>query len=123
MKILIIDDSKAIHAVLSEMLSSIKGNLTHCYNGKEGMEAALQPNIQADLIFMDWEMPVMSGIDALSHIRGAGVMVPIVMMTTKNAMSDISEALEKGATDYIIKPFTKDIIVGKIFQVIGKVVE
>jgi two-component system chemotaxis response regulator CheY len=122
MKILVIDDSKAVHSILVEMLAGSGIQIDHGYNGREGFDAVTHPNFHADLVLMDWEMPVMTGVEAVVKIRESGSDVPIVMMTSKNSMADISEALAKGATDYMIKPFTRDIIIGKIVQVTGKVV-
>ena len=65
-------------------------------------------------------MPVLSGIEALPKLRALRADLPIMMMTSKNAMADIIMALENGAQDYIIKPFTKDILMSKIEQVLGR---
>ena len=76
--------------------------------------------IKPGLILLDWEMPKLTGIDTLPIMRKMNTEVLIVMMTSKNAMSDVIEAIERGATDYIMKPFTKDILLNKIEQVSGK---
>ena len=121
MKILLVDDSKAVHALVKEMLEELtKITLQHVYDGKQAVEAVSLENFAVDLIFLDWEMPEMTGIEALPFLRNKLKETPIIMMTSKNAMADISEALGKGATDYMMKPYTKDILIGKINQILGE---
>ncbi len=123
MKILLVDDSKSVHALLEEMLDGCPVTLQHVYNGKQAVEAIQVEGFQADLVILDWEMPQMTGIEALPEIRRIRKDLFVLMMTSLNTMSHISEALEKGANDYLIKPFTRDILIGKIEQVTGSEVE
>lgn len=117
MVFLIIDDSRPIHTLVCEMLGEQGIEFVHSYNGKEGVTSARDKN--PDLILLDWEMPEMNGIEALEEIRKTNIEVPILMSTTKNTMNDIVSAMQKGASDYLMKPFTKDILIGKINQVLG----
>ncbi|BBH53850.1 response regulator [Fluviispira sanaruensis] len=114
MKIFVVDDSKSVHRLLEEMLDLPDLSFQHAYNGEEAVNAVKETNFAADLILLDWEMPLLSGIETLPLIIKLRPKQTIIMMTTKNSMADITEAMQKGATDYIIKPFTKDIIIGKI---------
>lgn len=121
MHLMSIDDSKAVHAYLTDIFDGTSTTFEHCFDGSEAISTISNEMFQVpDVILLDWEMPVMSGIDALPKIRKMLPDTIIIMTTSKNAMSDIVQALEKGATDYIIKPFTKDILVGKIAQLLGK---
>lgn len=119
MQILIVDDSRSVHAVAREMLSELNVQIQSLYNGQEAIEAIVSGKVKPDLILLDWEMPIKSGIEALPELHKLMGTKPILMMTSKNAMSDISEALTHGASDYIIKPYTKDILIGKITQFIA----
>jgi DNA-binding response OmpR family regulator len=65
-------------------------------------------------------MPELSGIEALSLLKQERPDQIILMMTSKNSLNNIIEALDKGANDYIMKPFTKDILLGKINSFLGK---
>ena len=114
MKILVVDDSKPVHSLLEEMLEAAKISFQHVYNGQEAVDVFKTETFAADLVLLDWEMPTLSGIEALPLLKAARPNQLIIMMTSKNSMTDISEALEKGASDYVIKPFTKDILIGKI---------
>jgi len=121
MHIMSVDDSKAVHAYLTDAFEGTTTTLEHHFDGKSAIEAVSKPGVKApDAILLDWEMPVMSGIDALPALRAKLPDTIIIMATSKNAMSDIVLALEKGASDYIMKPFTKDILIGKIEQLLGK---
>jgi two-component system chemotaxis response regulator CheY len=121
MKILLVDDSKAIHSLVSEMLSEFNQiDFQHAYNGQEAVDIVSSDKFDADLILLDWEMPELNGIDALPLLRKRRIELPIMMMTSKNSMSDVSDALDKGATEYMMKPFTKDILIGKITEIMGK---
>lgn len=120
MKVLVVDDSKAVHALLEEIFDGTKISLEHVFNGNEAIAAVMGNEFDAEVVLLDWEMPSLSGIEALPEIRKRKKDISILMMTSKNSMSNIVEALEKGANDYVMKPFTKDILLGKISQVTGK---
>ena len=72
------------------------------------------------MILLDWEMPRMTGVDALKALRQGGCAIPIIMVTSRNNVKNITEALENGATEYIMKPFTKDILFEKLEMVMGR---
>lgn len=121
MKILLVDDSKAIHSLMEEMFSELtKITFQHVFNGKQALDAVSDESFQADLVLLDWEMPEMTGIEALPLLRKAKPSLPIMMMTSKNSINDMTNALDKGATEYTMKPFTKDILIGKIKQILGE---
>jgi two-component system chemotaxis response regulator CheY len=70
-------------------------------------------------VLLDWNMPVMSGIDFLRTLRHArdGMMPVVIFCTTENDIQHIQEAIEAGANEYIMKPFDSDIIQAKLAQV------
>jgi len=119
-KFLIVDDSRAVHAYLVDLLGGSGVALQHVHNGEEAVQAVKSPGFGVDLVLLDWEMPVLSGIEALPRLKAILGATPVVMMTSKNAMADIALALERGASDYVIKPFTKEILTGKIGQILGR---
>ena len=80
-------------------------------NGKEGLD---QASDDFDLVLLDWNMPEMSGIDALKGIRAKGLKVPVIMVTTEAEKARVIEAVKSGANNYIIKPFTPEGIEEKI---------
>lgn len=118
-KILSIDDSKAVHAYLDVCFADQQIELTHMLSGKEGIEVLKKNPSAFDLVLMDWEMPEMTGLETLKTMKSLGINCPVMMVTTKNNPSDITQVLEIGAKDYIMKPFTADIILQKINEVLG----
>lgn len=114
MRILVADDSKSIHTFITLSLKVFNIELVHVYNGQEAVDWIVNNNGDCDLVLMDWEMPVMQGIEALSAIRKVGFDRPIVMVTTKNDPSEIAKAIQEGASEFVMKPFTREIIIEKI---------
>jgi two-component system chemotaxis response regulator CheY len=83
-------------------------------NGREGLERVREQPV--DLVLLDWNMPVMNGLELLQHIRSEpGVGSPCVMMVTSESdLREVKEALETGANEYVMKPFTPEIILDKL---------
>ena len=118
-EILSIDDSRAVHAFLDRCVESTSYKLTHAMGAKEGLEKIKNSSQPFSLILLDWEMPEITGPEALDLFKAEGITTPVIMLTSKNDLTDISAMLEKGAKEYILKPFTPDIILEKIQSVIG----
>lgn len=74
-----------------------------------------------DLVLMDWNMPNLTGIEALRVIRSVGKKVPVIMVTTETDKDRIVEAIKAGANQYIFKPFKPKMLLNKIHQVIAEV--
>lgn len=119
LKIFSIDDSKAVHAFLRECLKDSGHTLTTAPSGEDGLNVLSDKNNQFDLIFLDWEMPGLNGPEVLDKIKAMGIKSPVIMLTSKNDMTDIASMLDKGASEYVLKPFTRDIILEKIAAVMG----
>ena len=73
-----------------------------------------------DLILLDWEMPVLNGPGTFSEFKKMELKIPVVMMTTKNASEDIQTMLNMGVAEYLLKPFTIDILFEKIEFATGR---
>lgn len=119
-KILCIDDSKAVHAFLKDCIKETEYQITSMHNGEEGLKhlQGIDDHKFYDLIFLDWEMPGLNGPDVFDKLMEIKVASPIIMLTSKNDPNDISMMLNKGAAEYVLKPFTKDIILEKINSVL-----
>jgi two-component system chemotaxis response regulator CheY len=120
-KFLIIDDSKAVHAFITACTKTAKIELSHVFNGKEGLDF-LQKDSSFDLILLDWEMPIMNGPDTFEQIKKLWPNIPVLMMTTKNEPSDIALMINNGVKEYMLKPFTSDILFEKIEYCIDRMV-
>lgn len=122
MKILMIDDTKSVHAFVKGLLAPYASiEITSVFHGAEAL-TLLKTNSSFDLIFLDWEMPVLNGPDTFAALKAEGYQIPTLMMTTKNKPEDIEKMLNLGVAEYLMKPFTQDILLEKIEFVTGKAV-
>jgi two-component system chemotaxis response regulator CheY len=114
---MIVDDSKVIRMVARKILEELQFSIVEAEDGKQALTACLKK--MPDAILLDWNMPVMSGIEFLKALRGTdGGQNPIVVFcTTENDIAHIQEAIGAGANEYIMKPFDSDIIQAKFTQV------
>jgi two-component system, chemotaxis family, chemotaxis protein CheY len=107
--ILIIEDSELLHRMYDLILIRYRAQgikILHAYNGKEGL-AALCQNPETDLIILDINMPVMSGLEFLFHCRDQKVFqgIPVIIISTEGKEDDTMRGLEAGARAYLTKPF------------------
>jgi len=112
---LVIDDSRTTRKILSRMLNTLGFDTVEAANGLEGLDR-LREMGASDLVLVDWNMPVMDGFDFVRTVRAEREYdnVPLVMVTTHNDMESVAKALEAGATEFIMKPFTEDVIREKL---------
>jgi two-component system chemotaxis response regulator CheY len=120
MHVLIVDDTKSIHAFMDQIFEETSHKLSHVYSGLEAVDLLTHTSHPYDLVLLDWEMPGISGIDTLKKLRDQGFKTTILMVTSKNHLRDIQSALGLGASEYVMKPFTKDILFDKIEQAMGQ---
>ena len=113
-RILIVDDSKTVRSTIGRMLQPLSVESEEAENGKECIEKIESGNY--DALLLDWNMPIMSGFDCLTHVRADSSYkeLRVIMVTTESEFDRISEALAAGADDYIIKPFDQDILREKL---------
>jgi len=116
---LVIDDSKAMRSILSRMLQGLGFDVLEASNGREGLQR-LQAGGNVDLALVDWNMPEMNGLDFIRTVRAEqsydGIL--LMMVTTETEMENVVRALAAGANEYVMKPFTQEIIVEKL-QIFG----
>jgi two-component system chemotaxis response regulator CheY len=118
MQALVVDDSSTMRRILTNVLKDVGiEQVSEAVDGVEAVSAA--GNQDFNLILMDWNMPNMTGYEALKKIRESGKTMPIVMVTTEAEKSRVLEALKAGATNYIIKPFKSDAVAAKLKEVLG----
>jgi len=112
---IVVDDSRAIRMILGRTLRELGYEVREAGNGIDAL-AALSDGPPADLVMADWNMPVMDGLELLRKIRSSPdfAAVPVVMVTTEAEIDQMAMALEAGATEYIMKPFTKEILADKL---------
>lgn len=112
-KVLVVDDSGTMRKIVVRALNNV--GLTDTVEAGDGVEglAAFQSH-QISLVMTDWNMPNKSGLDLTKDIRSSGSKVPIIMITTESEKERVVEAIKNGVTDYLMKPFTQDVLQEKL---------
>ena len=113
LKLLYLEDDKTQADALMAILQDSGYQATHCECAESFLET-LQTD-EFDLLILDWELPDMSGIEALEQVRSfMNWQGPILFVTNRDAEQDIVAALEKGADDYMIKPFRRSELLARL---------
>ena len=114
-KALIVDDSTATRFILAKMLREIGYESVQAEDGQKALDT-LQNNKDVTLALVDWNMPVMNGLDFIIELRKNAEFsnMKVVMVTTETEMMQVVRAIEAGANEYLMKPFTKDMVLDKM---------
>ena len=114
---LVVDDSKVVRMVARKILEDLQFDIVEAADGQQALEACL--TTMPEVVLLDWNMPVMSGIEFLRELRKTenGDKPIVVFCTTENDIAHIQAAMEAGANEYIMKPFDSEIIESKFSQV------
>ena len=117
MKILIVDDSKAMRMIVMRTLRQAgfgDHEFIEAGNGSEGIQKVKSEN--PGLILSDWNMPVMSGIELVEAVRARRELnsLKLIMVTSNTELERMARALEAGADDYMMKPFTKEALLERL---------
>ena len=112
---LVIDDSRAARSIISNILRELGMSVLQAANGLEALET-LQKTPGVELLLVDWNMPAMNGLEFIKAVRAdpAYQGVRVLMVTSEAETSQVKLALESGADEYLMKPFTKDVLVAKL---------
>jgi two-component system, chemotaxis family, chemotaxis protein CheY len=115
---LVVDDSKVIRKVARHILETLDFEVREAGDGREALDACLQT--PPDVILLDWNMPVMSGMDVLRALKESDIQArpKVVFCTTENGMAYIRAAIEAGADEYVMKPFDRETLESKL-QIVG----
>jgi len=115
---LVVDDSKVIRKVARHILETLEFNVEEAADGQEALERCQEK--QPDVVLLDWNMPVMSGMEFLRAIGQATLprRPKIVFCTTENGIAHIRAAIEAGADEYVMKPFDRETLESKL-QIVG----
>jgi two-component system chemotaxis response regulator CheY len=111
---LVVDDSRVIRKVSRRILEDLGFEVAEAADGVEAM--AWCTAVMPDLILLDWQMPVMDGLQFVKRLRGepGGDRPKVVFCSVENDLDKIREALDAGADEYIMKPFDGSIVAGKL---------
>jgi two-component system chemotaxis response regulator CheY len=113
---LVIDDSRAIRMILGRTLNRFGYEVCSAANGREALDMIGQQDLALSVILVDWNMPEMNGLDFVKTIRADPRYreVPLMMVTTETEIEQMYRALEAGANEYVMKPFTDEVIADKL---------
>ncbi len=116
---LVVDDSKVIRKVARHILESLQFRVEEAGDGREALDRCHSAALP-DVILLDWNMPVMSGMEFLRSL-GQTDLAPrpkVVFCTTENDIAHIRAAIEAGADEYMMKPFDRETLESKL-QLVG----
>ncbi len=115
MRVLIIDDSRAIRRIIGDMMKSLGFETTDAGNGVEALQR-LEEFGAPDICFVDWNMPEMNGLEFIKAVRSKPEYsdLPLMMVTTETEMERMAEAFIAGVNEYVMKPFDKEMIIEKL---------
>ncbi len=115
-KALVVDDSRAMRLILSRSLTSLGYEVSTATDGKDALDLLERESPELSLLLVDWNMPNMDGLEFVKRLRANPryASAPLMMVTTETEVDQMVKALEAGANEYVMKPFTPDIIEGKL---------
>ena len=119
MQALVIDDDPAILLMMTSILNGLGYQVTTAVDGKQGLQE-LTESILPDVVLVDWNMPVMNGLEFVKTVRSQTQFnqLPIIMVTTELEMSQVALSADAGISEYIMKPFSPIMIIEKL-QMVG----
>lgn len=121
MKVLIVDDSPTMRRIHLNSLKGIDSEVQaiQAGDGQEGLEKLVSEG-GVDLILVDWNMPRMNGLEFIKKVSSHENLrgIPIIMITSNNERSNVIEAIKAGARNYLVKPYSRDMLQARIRQVL-----
>jgi DNA-binding response OmpR family regulator len=117
-RILVIDDDPAVTSLLKRGLSYEGFAVDTAKSGVEGLTIARER--PSDLVILDVMMPGLGGFEVLQRLRAADEHLPVLMLTARDAPADQVQGLESGADDYVIKPFTFEVLLARVHSLLRR---
>ena len=116
MKVLVVDDSKAMRRIIKQSFRDLGFDSDEAENGLRALEVLESKPTDYSLILVDWNMPEMNGYEFVCEVRKRDEFseLSILMVTTENEVEQMLKALDAGANEYLMKPFTKDALLDKL---------
>jgi len=118
MRFLVVDDSATMRRIVVNSLRRI--GYEECIEAGDGAEALERFDPSVGFVITDWNMPTMTGLEFVRALRARqdGRAVPVLMVTTRSVREDIVQAAQAGVNNYVVKPFTPQLLKEKIDQVV-----
>jgi two-component system chemotaxis response regulator CheY len=115
MRALIVDDSKSMRMIIGKNLREVGFEVIEAADGQQALDQ-LNAGAEVELMLVDWNMPVMNGYELVCAVRANALLsnIRIMMVTTETSITNIEKALNAGANEYLMKPFTKELLLEKL---------
>ena len=115
MQALVVDDSRATRRILKGLLTPLGFEATEAENGQVALDL-IEASGEYDLVVIDWNMPVMNGIALIEAIRSDARYdkMRLLVVSSRTEIDRIREALEAGADEFLMKPFTEESLLSKL---------
>jgi two-component system chemotaxis response regulator CheY len=115
-KAMVVDDSRTIRIIIRRILIELGYEVCEASNGIEALKVLETEKTAVKLVLADWNMPEMNGLELVKRLRQNPEYssLKVLMVTTETEMDQMASALEAGANEYVMKPFTKDILIEKL---------
>jgi two-component system chemotaxis response regulator CheY len=115
MQALVVDDSRAMRSILARLMTQLGFEVAQAADGQDALEQ-LDAGLRPAVALVDWNMPVMDGLTFVKTVRTRDELrdMSLMMVTTESEHGNIVRALAAGAHEYVIKPFTEDVITEKL---------
>jgi len=121
LKLLVVDDSSTMRRIIKNTLARL--GYKDVLEGADGLQGwdALDTNPDVEMLITDWNMPEMNGLELVKKVRADErfVDLPIIMVTTEGGKAEVITALKAGVNNYIVKPFTPQVLKEKLGAVMG----
>lgn len=121
LKLLVVDDSSTMRRIIKNTLARL--NYTDVLEAEHGLDAwnIMEKTEGIDILITDWNMPEMNGLELVKKVRAQDKYkdMPIIMVTTEGGKSEVITALRAGVNNYIVKPFTPQVLKEKLEDVLG----
>lgn len=122
MKLLVVDDSSTMRRIIKNTLGRLGyKDILEAEHGAEAWEILDEQGSAVKVLVTDWNMPEMNGLELVQKVRGDGRFedIPIIMVTTEGGKAEVITALRAGVNNYIVKPFTPQVLKEKLEAVLG----
>ena len=120
MKVMLVDDSKTMRNIQKGILTQL--GYTDLEEACDGLDALSKVGaFQPELLLVDWNMPNMDGLEFVKKFREQGNKAPIIMVTTEAEKSRVVEAIKAGVNNYVVKPFTPDLLGERIKETLARI--
>lgn len=118
MRFMLVDDSSTMRKIQRRTLEKMGyQEVIEAEDGQQGLQ--MMEASPPDIVITDWNMPNMNGLELVKAIRSNNKTIPIIMITTEAEKSKVVEAIKAGVSDYLIKPFTPDVLTQKVRKLTG----